>query len=112
MSILHPNGISSTTYLANLIDLLLPPQTLLILHLVQPSLLEGIVSSLESPLRMTVNFIGIVRGDVQSIQCIIDTRSIECRSLLRGRWLVKAGQIEAARLLDGDFVFAGGLAGQ
>lgn len=102
-----------SAYLANLIDFLLSPQTLLVLHLIQPPLLEGVVSSLESSFRMAINLVGIVRSDIQSIERIVNSRCVKRRSLLRGRRLiVEAGKVETARLLHSSLLISLGFARQ
>ena len=86
--------------LANLVDLLLPPQTLLILHLVQPLLLKCVVSGLESALGMTVDLVVVVLGEVQSIESIVDTGCVESGEFLLAGRTIEAGEIEATGLLD------------
>ena len=68
----------------NLIDLLLPSQTLLILHLLQSSLLILRIRCLKPPLGMSVNFVGGVMCQVKRIESIVDARGIERRGCWEG----------------------------
>lgn len=86
--------------LADLVDLLLPPQTLLILHLVQPLLLKRVVSGLESALGMTVDLVVVVLGEVQSIESIVDTGCVESGEFLLAGRTIETREIEATGLLD------------
>jgi hypothetical protein len=62
---------------ADLVDLLLPPQALLVLHLVQPPLLESVVGSLEATLGVAVDLVGVALSQVQSVESVVDTGSVE-----------------------------------
>ena len=81
----------------DLVDLLVPPQSLLTLHLFQSSILKSLVCSLESSLGMLVNLVLSIGRQGQGIQSIVDTSGIERPR--RSRWLVKLGQIESLGFL-------------
>jgi hypothetical protein len=86
---------------ADLVDLLLPPQTLLVFHLVQPPLLESGIRGLEATLGVAVDLVVVALGQVQSVEGIVDTGSVESGEFLLARRCVEAGEIETAGLLDG-----------
>ena len=100
--------------LPDLLDLLVPPQTLLILHLVQPALLVRGVRGLEAALRVAVQLVLVVRGDIQRVERVLDTRGVERRGLaVEGA----QGRVDAAASPRGlllGFLCAGtlGLGGQ
>jgi len=50
--------------LADLVDLLLPAQALLVLHLIQPAGLEGGVGGLEATLGVAVDLLAVALGQV------------------------------------------------
>lgn len=66
---------------ANLIDLLLSPQTLLVLHLFQSSLLESSICCLESPLGVAVDLVFVVGRQCECIESVVDTSGIQCCEL-------------------------------
>lgn len=84
-------------FFPDLVDLLVSPQALLVLHLVESSLLIDSVGSLETSLWMSIDLVGAVGIERKSIQSVVDTGSVEGGS---GRWCVESGKVESARLLD------------
>lgn len=67
---------------ADLVDLLLPPQTLFVLHLFQSPLLESVVGSLEATLGVAVNLVVVALGEVQSVESVVDTGSVKSGEFL------------------------------
>lgn len=92
--------------LADLVNLLLSSQTLLVLHLLQSSLLKRSVCSLEAPLRVAIHLVLTVACDVQSVEGVIDTGGIESARLRVER---AKRRVNAAGLLLGFGVLALGL---
>jgi hypothetical protein len=95
--------------LPNLSDLLIPPEALLILHLVQPALLVRRIGRLEAALRVAVKFVLSVGCDVECVECVLDTRGVE-----RGGLAVEGaeGRVDAAGAPRGlllGFLCAGAL---
>ena len=86
---------------ADLVDLLLSPQSLLVLHLVQPPLLECGVGGLEATLGVAIDLVVVALGQIQSVEGVVDTSSVESGEFLLARRRVEAGEIETAGLLDG-----------
>lgn len=68
----------------DLIDLLLSPQALLVLHLVESALLECSVRGLEAALRVAVQLVLVVGGDVERVERVVDARCVERRGLVEG----------------------------
>lgn len=64
-------------FLADLVDLLLSPETLLVLHLVQASLLVSVVGGLETSLGVAIDLVVAALGQGQSVERIIDTSCVE-----------------------------------
>lgn len=95
--------------LPNLLDLLVPPQALLILHLVQPALLVRRIGRLEAALRVAVQLVLVVGGDVERVERVLDARGVERRGLaVEGA----QGRVDAARAPGGlllGFLGAGAL---
>ena len=95
--------------LPNLLDLLVPPQALLILHLVQPALLVRRIGRLEAALRVAVQLVLVVGGDVERVERVLDARGVEGRGLaVEGA----QGRVDAARAPGGlllGFLGAGAL---
>jgi hypothetical protein len=58
--------------LPNLVNLLLPSQTLLVLHLLEPALLKRRIRSLKPALGVAVQLVFVVGCNVQRIQRVVD----------------------------------------
>jgi hypothetical protein len=79
--------------LPNLLDLLIPPEALLVLHFLQPALLVRRISRLEAALWVAVQLVLVVGRDVERVERVLDTRGVE-----RGGLAVKGaeGRVDAA----------------
>jgi hypothetical protein len=95
-------------FLPYLVDLLVPPQTLLVLHLLESSLLELSICGLESSFGVTVELVLLFRGQVESVEGVVDTGGVEGTGLCVER---AESRVDAARLLLGLGGFALGLGG-
>lgn len=90
--------------LANLLNLLVPPQALLVLHLVQSPLLEGGVGRFEPSFWVAVYGLLRARRYGQRIEGVVYAgRVYGGASLRRGRVGVQLGEVEAASLLLRSF---------
>jgi hypothetical protein len=95
--------------LPNLLDLLIPPEALLVLHFLQPALLVRRISRLEAALWVAVQLVLVVGRDVERVERVLDTRGVE-----RGGLAVKGaeGRVDAAGAPGGlllGFLCAGAL---
>lgn len=100
--------------LADLIDLLLPAQTLLVLHLLQPALLVSVIGGLETALGVPVDLLGIwvAACEVEGVESVVDTRGGEAGLLFvavgfaEEGGVVESGEVEAFALLRGSLFAA------
>ena len=88
-------------FLADLLDLLLATETLLVLHLFQAAFFVLSVGGLEATLGVAIDLVVVALGQIQSVEGVVDTSSVESGELLLARRRVEAGEIETAGLLDG-----------
>jgi hypothetical protein len=81
-----------------LVDLLVPAQTLLVLHLLESSLLVLSICGLEASLGMAVELVLLFRGQVESVEGVVDTGGVESTGLC-----VEGSEcgVDATRLLLG-----------
>lgn len=91
-------------FLADLLDLLLATETLLVLHLFQAAFFVLSVGGLEATFGVTVDLVGVSSSSQgQSVEGIVDTGCGEGRQRRGG---IEAGEIETAGLLLGGFGIA------
>jgi hypothetical protein len=95
--------------LAYLYHFLIPPQALLVLHLVESPLLVLCIRGLESSLRMAIELVLLFGGEVERVEHIVDARGVERAGF--GLEVTESG-VDAARLLLGFGGFAFGLGGE
>lgn len=90
--------------LANLLNLLVPAQTFLVLHLVQPSLFVGGVSGFEASLGVAVDFVGVAAGgEGEGVDGVVDAAGVEGGEFFLRRGRVEAGQVKAFGFFGGSF---------
>ena len=88
--------------LANLVLLLVLSQALaasILVHLLQSTLLEGGICCLESSLGVLVNLRRGIRSQVESVERVVDTGSVE-RAWCLGGLVIELGEVETLGLLD------------
>jgi hypothetical protein len=92
-----------------LVDLLVPAQTLLVLHLLESSLLILSICSLESSFGVAVELVLLFGGQVESVEGVVDTGGVESTGLC-----VEGSEsgVDATRLLLGLGSLALGLGRQ
>lgn len=98
--------------LSDLVDLLLPPEALLVLHLFQSSLFIDGVGGLETPFGMLVDLLAGCSSQGEGVESIVDAGSVEGSKRGLGRRRVQSGKVKAARLLLSRLCIAGLLAGE